>query len=170
MRANLSIKIEKDSRGTDIILFLKEDSEEFLNSWQLRNIMQRYSDHISIPVQMEKEDYDQEKGESIKSGQWETINQASALWTRNRNEITDEQYQEFYKHISHDFEDPISLTHRKVEGLNEYTQLFYILNAFSLIYGSDAKHGLKLYVKRVFIMDDAGAVVANVPALCAWCD
>lgn len=152
-----SIKnIEKDSRGTDIILFLKEDSEEFLNSWQLRNIMQRYSDHISIPVQMEKEDYDQEKGESIKSGQWETINQASALWTRNRNEITDEQYQEFYKHISHDFEDPLAWTHRKVEGLNEYTQLFYIPKRVQFdLWDRDAKHGLKLYVKRVFIMDDA---------------
>lgn len=120
-----SIKgIEKTSRGTDIILFLREEAEEFLNTWKLRNILQRYSDHISIPVQMEAEDYDQEKGETTKNGEWETINQASALWTRNRNDITEEQYTEFYKHISHDFEDPLAWTHRKVEGRNEYTSFY----------------------------------------------
>ena len=148
--------IEKADRGTDIILFLREDSEEFLNTWKLRNIMQRYSDHISIPVQMEQEDYDQEKGESFKTGEWETINQASALWTRNRNEITDEQYAEFYKHISHDFEDPLAWTHRRVEGRNEYTQLLYVPKQVNFdLWNRDAVHGLKLYVKRVFIMDDA---------------
>src|SRR5699024_7832514 len=111
-----SIKaIEKSERGTDIILFLREDDEEFLNTWKMRNIMKRYSEHISIQVQMEKEDYDHEKGEAIKSGEWETINQASALWTRNRNDITEEQYAEFYKHISHDFEDPLAWSHRRVE-------------------------------------------------------
>ena len=152
-----SIKpISKDSRGTDIILFLKEDAEEFLNSWKLRSIMQRYSDHISIAVQMEQENYDQETGEITKRGEWETINQASALWTRNRNEISDEQYAEFYKHISHDFEDPLAWTHRRVEGRNEYTQLLYIPKRVSFdLWDRDAKHGVKLYVKRVFIMDDA---------------
>ena len=152
-----SIKpISKDSRGTDIILFLKEDAEEFLNSWKLRSIMQRYSDHISIAVQMEQENYDQETGETTKRGEWETINQASALWTRNRNEISDEQYAEFYKHISHDFEDPLAWTHRRVEGRNEYTQLLYIPKRVSFdLWDRDAKHGVKLYVKRVFIMDDA---------------
>ncbi|WP_278976868.1 molecular chaperone HtpG [Oligella urethralis] len=152
-----SIKpISKDSRGTDIILFLKEDAEEFLNSWKLRSIMQRYSDHISIAVQMEQENYDQETGETTKPGEWETINQASALWTRNRNEISDEQYAEFYKHISHDFEDPLAWTHRRVEGRNEYTQLLYIPKRVSFdLWDRDAKHGVKLYVKRVFIMDDA---------------
>lgn len=152
-----SIKaIEKSARGTDIILFLREDAEEFLNTWKLRNIMQRYSDHISIPVQMEKEDYDHEKGEAIKSGEWETINQASALWTRNRNDITEEQYAEFYKHISHDFEDPLAWSHRRVEGRNEYTQLLYIPKQVNFdLWNRDAVHGLKLYVKRVFIMDDA---------------
>lgn len=148
--------IEKAARGTDIILFLKEEANEFLNGWKLRNIMQRYSDHISIPVQMESEAYDQEKGESIKNGEWETINQASALWTRNRNDISDEQYAEFYKHISHDFEDPLAWTHRRVEGLNEYTQLLYIPQRVQFdLWDRDAKHGVKLYVKRVFIMDDA---------------
>lgn len=147
---------EKTQRGTDIILFLREDAEEFLNTWKLRNIMQRYSDHISIPVQMEKEDFDQEKEESIKTGEWETINQASALWTRNRNDISDEQYKEFYKHISHDFEDPLAWTHRKVEGRNEYTQLLYVPKQVNFdLWNRDAIHGLKLYVKRVFIMDDA---------------
>lgn len=147
---------EKAQRGTDIILFLREDAEEFLNTWKLRNIMQRYSDHISIPVQMEKEDFDQEKEESIKTGEWETINQASALWTRNRNDISDEQYKEFYKHISHDFEDPLAWTHRKVEGRNEYTQLLYVPKQVNFdLWNRDAIHGLKLYVKRVFIMDDA---------------
>lgn len=152
-----SIKpISKDSRGTDIILFLKEDAEEFLNSWKLRSIMQRYSDHISIAVQMEQENYDQETGETTKPGEWETINQASALWTRNRNEISDEQYAEFYKHISHDFEDPLAWTHRRVEGRNEYTQLLYIPKRVSFdLWDRDAKHGVKLCVKRVFIMDDA---------------
>lgn len=152
-----SIKgVNKESRGTDIILFLKDDAEEFLNSWKLRSIMQRYSDHISIPVQMEQENYDQESGESTKSGEWETINQASALWTRNRNDISDEQYAEFYKHISHDFEDPLAWTHRRVEGRNEYTQLLYIPKRVSFdLWDRDAKHGVKLYVKRVFIMDDA---------------
>lgn len=152
-----SIKpISKDSRGTDIILFLKEDAEEFLNSWKLRSIMQRYSDHISIAVQMEQENYDQETGETTKRGEWETINQASALWTRNRNEISGEQYAEFYKHISHDFEDPLAWTHRRVEGRNEYTQLLYIPKRVSFdLWDRDAKHGVKLYVKRVFIMDDA---------------
>lgn len=152
-----SIKgVNKESRGTDIILFLKDDAEEFLNSWKLRSIMQRYSDHISIPVQMEQENYDQESGESTKSGEWETINQASALWTRNRNDISDEQYAEFYKHISHDFEDPLAWTHRRVEGRNEYTQLLYIPKHVSFdLWDRDAKHGVKLYVKRVFIMDDA---------------
>lgn len=152
-----SIKpISKDSRGTDIILFLKEDAEEFLNSWKLRSIMQRYSDHISIAVQMEQGNYDQETGETTKRGEWETINQASALWTRNRNEISDEQYAEFYKHISHDFEDPLAWTHRRVEGRNEYTQLLYIPKRVSFdLWDRDAKHGVKLYVKRVFIMDDA---------------
>ena len=152
-----SIKgIEKTSRGTDIILFLREEAEEFLNIWKLRNILQRYSDHISIPVQMEAEDYDQEKGETTKNGEWETINQASALWTRNRNDITEEQYTEFYKHISHDFEDPLAWTHRKVEGRNEYTQLLYIPKQVNFdLWNRDAQHGVKLYVKRVFIMDEA---------------
>lgn len=152
-----SIKgIEKTSRGTDIILFLREEAEEFLNTWKLRNILQRYSDHISIPVQMEAEDYDQEKGETTKNGEWETINQASALWTRNRNDITEEQYTEFYKHISHDFEDPLAWTHRKVEGRNEYTQLLYIPKQVNFdLWNRDAQHGVKLYVKRVFIMDEA---------------
>lgn len=148
--------IEKAERGTDIILFLRDEAEEFLNSWRLRNIMQRYSDHISIPVQMEQESYDEESGQQVKTDEWETINQASALWTRSRNEISDEQYAEFYKHISHDFEDPLAWTHRKVEGRNEYTQLLFIPKHANFdLWNRDAIHGLKLYVKRVFIMDEA---------------
>lgn len=148
--------VYKEEQGTTIILNLREGEDELLDSWKIRSILTRYSDHISIPVQMEKEDYDQEKGESHKTDEWEAVNQASALWTRSKSEITDEQYKEFYKHISHDYDEPLRWTHNRVEGTNEYTQLLYIpKHAPFDLYDGQAKHGVKLYVKRVFIMDDA---------------
>ncbi len=148
--------VEKASRGTSITLELNDEGTEFLNVWKLREVLRRYSDHISLPVQMQKEDYDSESGEQVKQDEWETINQANALWTRSKSEVSDEQYQEFYKHISHDFEDPLAWTHNRVEGRSEYTQLLYIpKHAPFDLWDRDARRGVKLYVKRVFIMDDA---------------
>lgn len=147
---------EKATRGTTITLYLREDEDELLNGWRLREILRRYSDHISIPVQMRVEQWDEEANEQKKTDEWETVNQASALWTRPRNEITDEQYIEFYKHIAHDFEAPLAWTHNRVEGRSEYTQLLYIPQRAPFdLWDREAKHGLKLYVKRVFIMDEA---------------
>ena len=147
---------EKADRGTSVTLYLRDDAEDFLDGWRLRSILRRYSDHISLPVQMLKEEWDEEKSVQIKQSDWENVNQANALWTRSRNEISDEQYNEFYKHIAHDFDDPLAWTHNRVEGRSEYTQLLYIPKRppFDL-WDRDAKHGVKLYVKRVFIMDDA---------------
>lgn len=148
--------IEKSSRGTEVVLHLREDAEEFLNGHKLREVLRRYSDHISLPVEMRKEEWDKDKGEQIKTDEWEAINQASALWTRNKSDITDEQYKEFYKHVSHDFDDPLAWTHNRVEGRSEYTQLLFIpKHAPFDLWDRDARRGVKLYVKRVFIMDDA---------------
>lgn len=148
--------VEKASRGTSITLYMNEEGERFLNSWTLRDVLRRYSDHISIPIQMEKEEYDSEKGESKKTAEWETVNQANALWTRPKSEITDEQYKVFYSHLSHDYSEPLAWAHHRVEGRSEYTQLLYIpKHAPFDLYDRDAKRGVKLYVKRVFIMDDA---------------
>jgi len=147
---------EKTERGTSVTLHLRADEDEFLNGWKLREVLRRYSDHISLPVLMQKEEYDSEKGEQVKKDEWETINQASALWTRAKNDITDEQYTEFYKHVSHDFEEPLAWTHNRVEGRSEYTQLLYLpKHAPFDMYDREARRGVKLYVKRVFIMDDA---------------
>lgn len=147
---------EKEDRGTSVTLHLREGEDDFLSGWKLREILRRYSDHISLPIQMQKEEWDSEKSEQVKKDEWETVNQASALWTRSKSGITDEQYKEFYKHVSHDFEDPLAWTHNRVEGRNEYTQLLYVPKRppFDL-YDRDARRGVKLYVKRVFIMDDA---------------
>ncbi|NOL49130.1 molecular chaperone HtpG [Pelistega europaea] len=148
--------VEKASRGTTITLYVNEEGERFLNNWVLRDVLRRYSDHISIPIQMEKEEYDAEKSESKKTGEWENINQANALWTRPKSEISDEQYKAFYSHISHDYDEPLCWAHHRVEGRTEYTQLLYIpKHAPFDLYDRDAKRGVKLYVKRVFIMDDA---------------
>lgn len=147
---------QKATRGTTITLTLNEEGSEFLNVWKLREVLRRYSDHIPLPVQMQKEDYDAESGQSIKQDEWETVNQANALWTRPKSEITDEQYQEFYKHISHDFEEALAWSHNRVEGRSEYTQLLYVpKHAPFDLWDRDARRGVKLYVKRVFIMDDA---------------
>lgn len=148
--------VEKADRGTSITLHLREDEDEFLSGWKLREILRRYSDHISLPVQMQKEEWDEEKSEQVKSTEWESVNQANALWTRPRQDITDEQYIEFYKHVAHDFEDPLVWTHNRVEGRSEYTQLLFIPKRAPMdLWDRDARRGVKLYVKRVFIMDDA---------------
>lgn len=153
---------EKAERGTSITLYLREDEAEFADGWRLRSVLRRYSDHISLPVQMRKEDWDEEKQEQVISNEWETVNQASALWTRSRSEIEDEQYIEFYKHIAHDFEDPLAWSHNRVEGRTEYTQLLYIPKRAPFdMWDRDAKRGVQLYVKRVFIMDDAEQLLPN---------
>ncbi|WP_026687867.1 molecular chaperone HtpG [Azovibrio restrictus] len=148
--------VEKAGRGTDVILHLREGEDEFLNAWRLKSIIRKYSDHITLPILMAGEKWDEEKKEQVPSGEDETVNQASALWARSKSDITDEQYKEFYKHVGHDFEDPLTWVHAKVEGKQEYTQLLYIpARAPFDLWDRNARHGVKLYVKRVFIMDDA---------------
>ncbi|MFC7298876.1 molecular chaperone HtpG [Herminiimonas aquatilis] len=148
--------IDKPTRGSDVILHLREGEDEFLSSWKLKSIIRKYSDHISLPIMMAKEEWDEEKKETVTRDELETINQASALWARNRNDITPEQYNEFYKHVSHDFGEPLTYTHNRVEGRSEYTQLLYIpAQAPFDLWDRNKRGGIKLYVKRVFIMDDA---------------
>ncbi|TWI35585.1 molecular chaperone HtpG [Extensimonas vulgaris] len=165
--------ITRAQRGTSVILHLREDAQEYLNGWKLKSIISKYSDHIGLPILMEKEEWqdgapidpNDEKagrhpGRMVKTGEWETVNQASALWTRPKKDITDEQYQEFYKAISHDFENPLAWTHNRVEGSTEYIQLLYIpAKAPFDLWNRDKKGGVRLYVKRVFIMDDAEALL-----------
>lgn len=149
-------QVEKADRGTSVTLHLREEEDEFLSGWKLREILRRYSDHISLPIQMLKEEWSEEKSAQVKTTEWETVNQANALWTRAKNEITDEQYKEFYKHVSHDFEDPLAWTHNRVEGHSEYTQLLFVPKRAPFdLWDRDGRRGVKLYVKRVFIMDDA---------------
>jgi molecular chaperone HtpG len=148
--------IDKPNRGTDIILHLREGEDELLSTWKLKSIITKYSDHISLPIQMAKEEWDEEKKEMVTKEELETINQASALWARSKSEITPEQYEEFYKHVSHDFGAPLTYTHNRVEGRSEYTQLLYIpAKAPFDLWDRNKRGGIKLYVKRVFIMDDA---------------
>ncbi|MDC8831804.1 molecular chaperone HtpG [Alteromonas gilva] len=153
--------IEKAERGTEITLYLREDEKEFADDWRLRSIISKYSDHISIPVRMYKEPIAESEGpdgEKIPAqpGEWETVNKATALWTRDKSEISDEEYKEFYKHVSHDYSDPMTWAHNKVEGKTEYTSLLYIPSKAPFdMWNRDQSHGLKLYVQRVFIMDDA---------------
>jgi len=148
--------VEKTTRGTDVILHLREGEDELLAGWQLRSILRRYSDHVSLPIQMRKEEWDEEKKAQVKRDEWETVNQANALWTRAKADVTDEQYREFYKHVAHDYDEPLAWTHNRVEGRSEYTQLLYLpRHAPFDLWDRDARRGVKLYVKRVFIMDDA---------------
>ena len=148
--------INKPQRGTRITLHLREGEDDFLSAWQLRTIIRKYSDHISLPIKMHKEEWDEEKKEMIVKDELETVNQASALWARSKSDITEEQYTEFYKHVSHDFQEPLSWTHNRVEGRSEYTQLLYIpAHAPFDMWDREKRGGIKLYVKRVFIMDDA---------------
>ncbi|TKC83135.1 molecular chaperone HtpG [Trinickia terrae] len=148
--------IERAQRGTTITLHLREDEDELLSAYRLKSIIQKYSDHVALPILMQKEEWDQEKGEMVAKDEDETVNQASALWTRPKNDITEEQYKQFYQHLSHDHQDPLTWTHNRVEGRSEYTQLLYVpAHAPFDLWNRDHRAGLKLYVKRVFIMDDA---------------
>ena len=164
-------QINKASRGTDIILHLRDDALDYLESSKVKQIINKYSDHISLPIEMQKEVWQEEAvaegetpqgGQMVKTDEWEAINSASALWTRNKNEITDEQYVEFYKNLSHDFEAPLAWAHNRVEGSTEYTQLLYVPSkAAHNIFTREAKAGIKLYVKRVFILDEADNLIPN---------
>ena len=148
--------IERTQRGTTVTLHLREGEDELLSTYRLKSIIQKYSDHVALPILMKKEEWDQEKGEMVEKDEDETVNQASALWTRPKNDITDEQYKQFYQHLSHDHQDPLTWTHNRVEGRSEYTQLLYVpAHAPFDLWNRDHRAGLKLYVKRVFIMDDA---------------
>jgi molecular chaperone HtpG len=165
--------ITRAERGTRVILHLREDALDYANAWRLKDIVGKYSDHISLPILMEKEEWKEgelidpkdenggrQPGGMVKTGEWETINQASALWTRPKKDISAEQYQEFYKQISRDFEDALSWSHNRVEGSTEYTQLLYLPSkAPQDLWNRDKKAGLKLYVKRVFIMDEAESLM-----------
>ena len=156
--------ITRAQRGTSITLHLREDAEDYLNLWKLKSIISKYADHISLPILMEKEEWkdgeNDQPGDMVKTGEWEAVNQASALWTRPKKDISDEQYAEFYKAISHDHEAPLTWSHNRVEGSTEYTQLLYIpAKAPFDLWNREKSAGVKLYVKRVFIMDDAEALL-----------
>jgi molecular chaperone HtpG len=156
--------ITQADRGTHIILHLRDDAEEYLSNWKLKSVINKYSDHISLPIRMRKEEWKEgendQPGEMVITDEWETVNQANALWARPKKDVTPEQHAEFYKHISHDFEAPLAWSHNRVEGSTEYTQLLYIpAKAPMDLFNRDKKAGLKLYVKRVFIMDDAEALM-----------
>ena len=156
--------ITQAQRGTTIILHMRDDADEYLSAWKLKSVINKYSDHISLPICMRKEVWKEgekeQPGEMVVTDEWETVNQANALWARPKKDVSDEQHLEFYKHISHDFEPPLAWTHNRVEGSTEYTQLLYIPSkAPSDLFNRDKQAGLKLYVKRVFIMDDAEALM-----------
>ena len=156
--------IERAERGTSITLHLKDEAQEYLNAYKLKSIINKYSDHISLPILMAKEEWKEgendQPGEMVTTGEWETVNQAAALWTRNKKDITQEQYDEFYKQISYDSEAPLATTHNRVEGSTEYTQLLFIPSKAPMdMFNRDKAAGVKLYVKRVFIMDDAQALM-----------
>ncbi|KND55169.1 Chaperone protein HtpG [Candidatus Paraburkholderia kirkii] len=148
--------IERAQRGTTITLHLRPDEDELLSTYKLKSIIQKYSDHVALPILMKKEEWDAEKSEMVTKDEDETVNQASALWTRPKSDISDEQYRQFYQHISHDHDDPLAWTHNRVEGRSEYTQLLYVPKHTPFdLWNREHRGGLKLYVKRVFIMDDA---------------
>jgi molecular chaperone HtpG len=156
--------IERSERGSSVILHLKEDAGDYLGAWKLKGIISKYSDHISLPILMPKEEWQEgendQPGQMVKTGEWETVNKASALWSRSKKDITPEQYEEFYKQLSYDQAAPLAFTHNRVEGSTEFTQLLYIpAKAPGDLYNRDKAPGVKLYVKRVFIMDDAEALL-----------
>ncbi|MCU7830548.1 MAG: molecular chaperone HtpG [Candidatus Thiodiazotropha sp. (ex Myrtea sp. 'scaly one' KF741663)] len=147
--------VDKPTRGTDIILHLKEDENEFLESYRLRSVISKFSDHITIPVEMEKEFYGEDE-EKPETPEFERVNKGTALWMRNRSDISEEEYHDFYKHVSHDFEEPLTYVHNRVEGTNEYTSLLFIPKRAPFdLWDRDQTHGVKLFVRRVFIMDEA---------------
>jgi len=159
--------IEKPGRGTDVILHLKDDEKEFLDDWRLRSIIGKFSDHIAVPVQMLKpdlgdEDDDEKKTEADKTPEWEQVNRGTAMWMRSKSELSDDDYKDFYKHISHDFEEPLAWAHNRVEGTNEYTALLYLPKRAPWdLWDREQKHGVKLYVRRVFIMDEADKLMPH---------
>ena len=167
--------ISREARGTSVILHLREDATDYAQAWKVKGIINKYSDHISLPILMEKEEWKdgelinpsdeaggRQPGGMVKTGEWETVNKANAIWARAKKDVTQEQYDDFYKQISHDFEAPLAHTHNRVEGSTEYTQLLYIPGKAPMdLYNRDHKAGLKLYVKRVFIMDDAEALLPS---------
>jgi molecular chaperone HtpG len=147
--------IDRPQCGTSITLHLREGEDDFLNSYKLTSIIRKYSDHVSLPIQMQKEDWDEGKNEIVKVDGFESINQSSALWTRNKSEITEEQYNEFYKHLSHDYESPLCYSLNRVEGRSEFTQLLFVPSKAPFdLWDRNKRGGIKLYVKRIFIMDD----------------
>ncbi len=148
--------VDKPGRGTEITLHLREGQEDLLSGWKLKSLIRKYSDHIVQPIVMKKEEWDEEKKAQVLTDEDETVNQANALWTRAKNDITDDEYKAFYKHVGHDFDEPLAWTHSRVEGRHEYTNLLYIPSHAPFdLWDRNARHGIKLYVKRVFIMDDA---------------
>ena len=150
------------ARGTDVVLHLRAGEDELLNAWQLKSIIRKYSDHITLPIVMKKEEWDAEKKENKITDEDEAVNQASALWARNKNDITKEQYEEFYKHVAHDHEAPLAHSHARVEGKQEYTELLYIpAKAPFDLWDREQRHGIKLYVRRVFIMEDKGDLLPH---------
>ncbi len=164
--------LERAQRGTDVILHLKEDEKEFLEPWRLRSIIAKFSDHIAIPVEMLKETYGEDKDEeegaegegakAAKAPEWEQVNRGTALWMRNKADVTEDEYQEFYKHLSHDFEPPLAYVHNRVEGTNEYTTLLFLPKRAPWdLWDREQKHGVKLYVRRVFIMDQADKLLPH---------
>lgn len=158
--------IERAARGTSVILHLRDDKSEYLSHWKLKQIIGKYSDHISLPILMQKEEWDAEKSEYVQQDTWEAVNSANALWARSKKDVSDEQYAEFYKNISYDSEAPLAWSHNRVEGSTEYTQLLYIpAKAPHDLWNRDRKAGIKLYVKRVFIMDEAEALM---PSYLRW--
>ena len=153
---------EKPGRGTEVTLHLREGEDELLEGFRLQSIIRKYSDHISLPILMRKQEWDKDKAEHVTLDEEEKVNQASALWARPKSEITEDQYREFYKHVGHDFEAPLTWVHAKVEGKSEYTQLLYVpARAPFDLWDRDHRHGVKLYVRRVFIMDDAEQLLPN---------
>ena len=145
---------DKKTRGTEIVLHLREGEDEFLNDWKLKSIIRKYSDHITLPIVMKKSEW--KDGEQVPTDEDETVNKASALWARAKNDVTEEEYQEFYKHVSHDFENPLAWSHNRVEGNQEYISLLYVPSKAPFdLYDRERSHGIKLYVKRVFILEDA---------------
>jgi molecular chaperone HtpG len=152
--------VRKETRGTDVILHLRPEEDDLLTSWKLREILQKYSDHITVPILMRKETWDADKREQVVTGEDDQVNQGSALWARPKSEITQEQYHEFYKHVAHDIEPPLAYTHAKVEGRQEYTLLLCVPQRAPFdLWDRQHRRGIKLYVRRVFIMDDAEQLV-----------
>lgn len=163
-RGSFSIEtVAKAGRGTDVILHLKEDEKEFLDGWRLRSIIGKFSDHIALPVEMLKESFgDEDKEEAAKAPEWEQVNRGTALWMRNKADIGDQEYADFYKHVAHDFDEPLAHVHNRVEGTNEYTTLLFIPKRAPWdLWDREQRHGVKLYVRRVFIMDEVDKLLPH---------